>query len=116
MTDTEQIKAIAELDGWTLQEVTINSHVEASYKDTMWTKEGCMAGGVPNYLTSRDAIIPVIEKLYSKNDYEAGKFIDVLAVIIGHEHNLGTHCIGLVISTPKQLCEALLRATNKWYD
>jgi hypothetical protein len=76
------------------------------------------------YLTSRDAIVPVIEKhplevkrkvvhivsdlFYSSKDeknqwYNGGWHVDCKAM-------------ACLFSTPSQLCEALLRATGKWIE
>ena len=56
MNKDEQIKALAELDGWNLgpplvnpQGVIVNQHYNENWR-------------LPPYLTSRDAIIPLIEK------------------------------------------------------
>lgn len=98
MIEQEQIKALAELDGWTeihqstlLLEFGINNPVWAG---RMPDKDFLVA--LPNYLTSYDAIIPLIQKL--------GLWYECL-----QDYQIAT-------PSPSQLCEALLRATGKWTD
>lgn len=105
MTNEQQIKALAELDGWT--EVT-NHRSELEYKqyrvvdETIWTSLGSQ---MPDYLNSYDAIIPLIQK--QPNDVKE-KTQDWLC---------GKQGLYLFVSvTPAQLCEALLRATGKWIE
>lgn len=91
MTTTEQIKAIAALDGWVtpaLDCVTVPKH--------KWTNknDGCCYAECPPYLTSYDAIIPVIQK-------QPRTVRESMAPIS-------------FMSTPAQLCELLLAATGKW--
>lgn len=121
MTPEDKIKAIAELDGW--------SDISWPF-GTAFTGQGkpphLNANLTPllPYLTSRDAIVPVIEKhplevkrkvvhivsdlFYSSKDeknqwYNGGWRVDCKAM-------------ACLFSTPSQLCEALLRATGKWIE
>lgn len=84
MNEQDQIKAVAELDRWTPPPFV------------RFPKE-------PDYLTSYDAIIPVIQK----QD-------------IGVQHSISNWMIRNELSwftiTPAQLCEALLKAVGKWKD
>jgi len=119
MTPQDQIKAIAELDGWTTD--------TRDGRGWHWVKDGIDQTGISNpppYLDSRDAIVPVIEK-------------QSLAGLLGDRYNFGEQLmktLGLGFTrnaadfdffyvaervakaTPSQLCEALLRATGKWKD
>lgn len=111
-----QIKALAELDGWSEHETEERQFCypggQTFVKCLRWFKDFVanpfMMGGVrfdelPNYLTSYDAIIPLIQKQDWKirNEIEC-KLLD----------NIGS----VVESTPTQLCEALLRSVGKWKD
>jgi hypothetical protein len=89
MKEQEKIKAIAEFDG-----VEFKSQWEFAHYDVSYSKP---------YLTSRDAIVPVIEK---QTDDIKGEISDWLM----------TRAEWLITATPPQLCEALLRATGKWKD
>ena len=133
MTPEDQIKAIAELEKWYV----------VQNDDGLWSlhnKEKCVGcygwetedgawGALSRYgydemTTSRDAIVPVIEKhplevkrkvvhivsdlFYSSKDeknqwYNGGWRVDCKAM-------------ACLFSTPPQLCEALLRATGKWIE
>lgn len=92
MKDQDIIKAISELAGDKLPECNCSDCLGSEY----------------NYLTSRDAIVPVIEKQSARVCCEiAQQFID--------EHkSTQALMLNLLLATPRQLCEALLRATNLW--
>lgn len=100
MTPEQQIKALAELDGkWRgMKEYEddyayIRSHGEVQ---SLW---GMICKKLPYYLTSYNAIIPLIQKqpLELRLKMTAG------------------HKISFMV-TPSQLCEALLRETGKWIE
>jgi hypothetical protein len=96
-TDQDQIKALAELDGWT------------HYHDNLWVAPGvenfseldCQCP--PPYLTSYDAVIPLVQK--QRTPIKTAVW-----------HWMQDHSPGVYSETPAQLAEALLRATNKWKD
>jgi hypothetical protein len=94
MKPEEQIKALAGLDGW-------KPHADGVgyYKD----RHPFIYGGksLPFYITSYDAIIPLIQK---QSDGIKSDIVEKL------------YCMGdrQLDRTPAQLCEALLRATGKW--
>lgn len=100
---TEQIKALAELDGFIdfdmLKKQTGDLlrflHV-ARRSENSWKE-------IPNYLTSYDAIIPLIQK----QDYHIKQYV---FSCIG-----SVDCVGFNYD-PAQLAKALLRATGKWKD
>jgi hypothetical protein len=68
------------------------------------------------YTTSRDAIIPVIEKQLmteeTRDSDKLSRFWDYLNEQNDFFEEWG-HC-GMLIATPLQLCTALLKATGKW--
>lgn len=108
----DQIKAIAELDGWS--NVTIypseNNQVDGFKPNGMGWSE-CLP-----YTTSRDAIVPVIEKQTEEMQL---KTIYTLSKTMTHpkDWDYVTGWMLLAIkATPTQLCEALLRATGKWKE
>lgn len=111
MTQEQQIKALAELDGWTSlgQDAEMIEHwiqfprdvvSRLSYdeirKQRRWS--------LPPYLTSYDAIIPLIQKQDGHT----------LQRIWWHINQLN-HVYKFMVS-PAQLCEALLRATGRWTE
>lgn len=86
---------------------------------------------LPNYTTSRDAIIPVIEKLKNDRqrssnpgDYPTWCFSgDLLELLDIQLYDNGSPLKApfdvawqIVTATPRQLCTALLKATGKWKE
>ena len=75
-------------------------------------------------LISRDAIIPVIEKVREQtfgrsihNHYRS--FLIELWKICNPDHKFGwnsEHWIDCILANPQQLAEALLRATGRWQE
>ena len=104
MKDQDQIKAIAELDGF--RDFKIEVKPAITY---YWAyQSGAINWEIlPDYLTSRDAIVPVIEKNYPDT---TARF---LKIVINNQGYLITDS-RLAFATPPQLCEALLRANGKW--
>ena len=106
MKPEEQIKALAELDGFVLRDkwwTPTSEDVQRMPRD--------MEDGHPLYLTSYDAIIPLIQK----QDIEIRR--DVYRNLIRDKSGKIRHTVDIgdaYISTPSQLCEALLRATENW--
>ncbi len=96
MTPEQQIKALAELDGWT--DLTISRPFNTLCGRWM----GQLPSKVPNYHESYDAIIPLIQKQTAEIQSDVSFFLP-------DEVNGFT-------ATPAQLCEALLRATGKWIE
>jgi hypothetical protein len=119
MKPQDIIKAIAKLDGWT-RKPEFDYLAQLPTWDPrkileQWEKDGSLTDKLPPYLTSRDAIVPVIEK----QDYGTQlRFIRELAkiVIADRWHERENYAMQLLKATPFQLCEALLRATNKWIE
>jgi hypothetical protein len=99
MNPQEQIKALAELDGckWI-------PYVEGTHAHWL-TSTGTWLDMPPDYLTSYDAIIPLIQK---QDEGIMEQFFDEVGKLIKYAY--------FVYATPSQLCEALLRATGKWKD
>jgi len=95
----DQIKAIAELDGL-IYDSTCNVTGGLMFKHAPQRTRYC-----PDYLTSRDAIVSVIEKQKS--------FIQrAINDRLKHITDWGF----TYLATPSQLCEALLRATGNWIE
>jgi len=61
------------------------------------------------YLTSHDAIVPVIEKVLT------GKY-DLQEKMWEYIMQYGKKPPASILTTPRQLCIALLRATGKWVE
>lgn len=98
MTNQDIVIAIAKLDGFTL-----NASVgQEAY---------------PPYLTSRDAIIPVIEKHVNTKD-EVWNFSVNLSKILteADEDYLELSPVDYITATARQLSIALLKATGNWME
>lgn len=92
MKDQDKIKAIAELSG----------RKEHYSGDGFYVREGEPTyHRLPNYLTSRDAIIPVIEKQPIHIKQAIGEMCSIY--------------YAFEVSA-KMYCEFLLRATGKWIE
>ncbi len=105
MTTDEKIKALAELDGWSQEQVFEQSFSDPSKQVTSgfrWCKGGVKLRRAPDYLTSYDAIIPLIQKqdIYIRNKVE-----DVI-------EETAPSCFWYD-ATPTQLADALLIATGR---
>ncbi len=110
MKPEQQIKALAELDGY--------SHLETSGPWHTWCGADLTgeAYTIPDYLTSYNAIIPLIQK--QPKDVQLD-FMVCLLNLLNLEVNDMVSCwslMKLLQATPAQLCEALLRATGKWIE
>ena len=87
------------------------------YKGFIWTTDGA---GIPDEIwdvtRSRDAIVPVIEKVFNQQGWE--KFTEELRKVLKIDYAMRELFIVkyVILATPSQLCEALLRATGKWTD
>jgi hypothetical protein len=64
------------------------------------------------YLTSRDAIVPVIEKHIRAGNYNHVNTVNAFQTVFGEPCNWQD----IICAKPSELCEALLRATGKWKD
>ena len=107
MNPQEQIKALAELAGY--KERVFTEHPD--YKDKDWTMF------VPDYLYSYDAIIPLIQKQPTTVQLDIVKYLyQSLGNTVRHTLSFGNATKLLLMMTPQQLSEALLRATGKWKD
>jgi hypothetical protein len=111
MKPEDQIKALAKLDGWKQHIVTVQS--EHDYEEFRWhstTDEREDSRNLPSYLTSYDAIIPLIQKQSLLVKVRLVKLLD-LGIVDGWYDYL---VVRILDSTPTQLAEALLRATRLW--
>ena len=98
MKPEEQIKALAELDGWTNLEHEV--HPAITYE---WAWRDGEKHIIPPYLTSYDAIISLI----GRQSREIRETVDQEHELVG---------FGYGFPTPAQLCKALLRATENWKE
>jgi len=131
MKDVDIIKAIAELDGFDTK--TIVPFQGGCWIERYGDKQLIFCEP-EKYLTSRDAIVPVIEKHPNADSKEADHFMtrfqdELLRITYPSSAKVklssyaveelmvgcyALHC--MVLANPSQLCEALLRATGKWKD
>lgn len=101
MTEQNQIIALAKLDGFNEQPdtVALNESWGASHRKPNWQ----YIHQLPPYLTSRDAIWPLIQGL---SQSEFGVFIDTLS---GVTYEMAA-IVAIIKATIPQLAKALLRA------
>lgn len=109
MTTEEKIKALAELDGikeghW---QFYASTGVEAVISGRIWAGYGYSRQdgnpiNLPRYLTSYDAILPLIQK-------QGLHVLEPMAKILGCKHD---YCAWMHLK-PTQLADALLIATGR---
>jgi hypothetical protein len=100
LTPTDKIKLAAELDGWKpMQKNRLSLEI-------VWQSPEGLLLHLPNYSTSYDAIIPLIQKL-KLNDNQWIMFRDSLP------KSTGWNSQDALAATPSQLLDALLVATGK---
>jgi hypothetical protein len=126
MKAEEQIKAIAELDGYSFKDESSKYPNEPDWQTKLAVYRGDgfvgLLGGSTSfdrYLTSRDEIIPVIENGWAgKFPFDGNIFTEILFERGIKKEPCCTTCDALRVlkATPDQLCEALLRATGKWIE
>jgi len=115
MNPNDKIKAVAELDGWKIIPPPSEAWSDPSLKPpkkTAWFENGWDDPlYLPAYLTSRDAIVPVIER---QDDFAKIQTANYLYQVCRQIHDDKDVCF--MLATPAQLCEALLRAAGRWTD
>ena len=99
MNDTDKIKAIAELDGY---KPTLAHQYGGKWIEESW----------PSYLTSYDAIIPLIQKCCDGIVCSWYSLKEELYKLTRWRPDY----ISTLKATPTQLADALLHATGKWKD
>lgn len=114
MSDNEIIIAVAKLDGY-----TINGPSNDPSEPEGWCWDGkgnnCWFHEL-EYLTSRDTIIPVIEKVVTQHEDFQRYLMMETKTSIGYGQCNGTAFVINICATPRQLCIALLKATGNWKD
>ena len=112
LTDKQKIKLLAELDGWTFHP----SHDDAATGNAMpdyWSKPDdtqvdiCWKDFPTNYLTSYDAIIPLLQKLDPPQRFAVSHYL--MSQIKPYAESIGDY----YYQSPSQLCDAVLIATGK---
>ncbi len=102
MNQEQQIKALAELDGAKYFDA---HNVNYPYPDGT----GYHNTDVKPYLTSYEAIIPLIQR-------QDVPTITRISLKLSIAQNETAKAYAWLKATPAQLCEALLRATGKWIE
>lgn len=116
MSGQDKIRALAELDGWT--DIQLNTNGE--WIGIRWV--GChqklkRLQQIPYYLVSRDAIIPLIEKHWIQFGLNGNEFRKALKVMVDNDVCCDIHTtFRILLATPAQPVESLLRATGKWKE
>lgn len=108
----EQIKSLAELDGYIMELSSPNRiPVMCLYEKDKIIRECHMdSPRMTAYLTSYDAIIPLIQK----QDYEFK--VGVYNFFTEMDAGWTTCAVSMLDATPAQLGKALLKATGKWKE
>lgn len=109
-TEADKIKALAALDGYIW--IAPKEGTQGHYEDS----EGCWWEWLPDYLTSYDAIILLIQKLGKDVQFRCDflfklRTMRCLAIKCGYEKV--SDFDSLFNATPEQLANAVLIATGK---
>jgi len=120
MTDSETIIEIAKLDGWEYFPDGHNYHC-ATPEHHKWfnTEDGCCYSDPRRYLTSLDAIVPVIEKQHFSTRL---KFREALWELLDQRMTVcANHLVQdqaelFLFAQPKELCIALLKSIGAWKE
>ena len=113
MNESEQIKAIAELDGFDKEPTKPRTAIWGlSHNKPEWN----FIHQLPRYLESRDAIVPVIEKLTYIGKTQVVDFLCDLMLegYDGSDYVKQSDVPLLLCASPAVICEALLRSTGRW--
>ncbi len=124
MSDQEIIIEVAKLDGYLdVKEYNYNYDYcgeQGEYKqlEGRHSSDLGILKSLPNYLTSRDAIIPVIEKQGMIPRVQLVDFVseELFEHCDGSNQMSQTDMAVMLCATPRQLCIALLKATGKYHD
>lgn len=118
MTPQDQIRALAELDGWRMTYQVAEDNKWPTRKS--WITDPCgkaqMIHNIPDYLHSRDALQSVLEKFDFQTWYKLNDILCPMLNVKTEFDNTTGIVIGVLMATPAQLAEAILRATGKWRD
>ena len=112
MTQDDQIKAAAELDGWNM-----NRFIPDCWGGCWLMRCGCLTYFCSKYDTY-DTVIPLIQKWCGDNLSRWTDFMTHLGRITkaGIQSSPVLLFAGLFKAEPKQLLEALLKAAGKWKE
>lgn len=112
MTNEKQIRLVAEMDGWTFNGDGLIKNPSPYGTPTDECVLYLHHPNVPKYLTSRDAIIPVIEKWWAAATQEKREqfIVELMSILpIGSP-------VMLIFVKASELAEALIRTEGKWED
>jgi hypothetical protein len=125
MTNNEIQIEVAKVDGWKTEH-HINQWDSEAQTHRSWINwigpDGEVEGEPPDYLTSRDAIVSVIEKVLGNNEELWSRFLHKLGLLVGFHKGMEVprfdimRRLRFLLATPKQLCIALLNALGKWKE
>jgi len=128
MKPENQIRVLAEGDGYILMQASdgaweVWKDGKSIYADADPSANFIPQHILPNYLTSYDAILPLIQKQHGIGNRFEYRFIQCLCEVIpgmpayGDAVKTFPECYTLVVgATPAQLAEALIRAWGKWEE
>lgn len=109
MNDEQITIEVAKLNGW-------KSYSPGDFNPTVrWEKNGSVVQtlDLPEYLYSRDAIIPVIEKVVTPELEMVWVFFFAMLDEQREDSFCGT---SYLFATARELCIALLKSTGNWKD
>lgn len=117
MKPEDMVRALAELDGWNSEPSLATRQEGGTWGFAAVKPEWNFTHQLPNYLTSYDAILSLIQKLHGDDGILAyNEIFEELSKICA-PCECGQHwAIWVIRFSPAQLCEALLKATGRWQE
>jgi hypothetical protein len=111
MKDSKQIEALAGLDGWGIVKTIGKNSFSAVPPNekplrNKWLSIECAMSDYPRYLTSLDALAPIIQGM-SRN--ECREYVDQLIIMLGDFELIHK-------ATPQQVAEAIIKAMGLWEE
>ncbi len=102
MTTEQKIIELAKMDGWKLEQDNFYHHPDFQNNGEVKQSADCMH--LLPYLTSYDAIIPLVKKQWQAGAFAPEKFYQAIPNYYPHILTFIQH------TTPSQLADALLKA------
>ncbi len=113
MSEAEQIKACAELDGWRDCDFH-HHHLNLNWLSGINPESNCLEE-LPNY-NSRNVLIPLIERHTNRYNRDFDERLRCMLCVINNRNPDLINAVDFLCAAPSQLREALLRATGKWTE
>jgi len=112
MTDQRIIEEIAKLEGWKFE-----TNQASKIRFSLHENQNTFDKGIPDYLNSHDACQRVIDGMSEHHSLHLAYHLRKMLTWSTAQYYTSDIQIGLVLkATPRQKCEAILKAYDKWEE